>query len=783
MSLKKLFLIFSLFLSFNSFSQLKISGTIVDIDNQPIEFANVILLNENKTEIIIGTITDEKGIFIVNTDKKGNFILQVSFIGFDIYTRSINQIEELGKIILKPNTTELNEVEIIGRKKIIERKEDKIVFNVQNTPLNKGNDGLEVLKNVPIVWVNNSDQIIIRQEPAVVLINGKKLNLYGSDLSNYIKNLNSENIQSIEIQTNASANIDGDINSGIINIVLKKKNLGLNGDVKTYYNLYNNEFYSTYNGVSLNYGSEKWNVYALYNYKTNKGGGVYDYEFILKQNRQSRLTNGSFKNNDHNHSYQLGFVTDISKNQNFGLEFYGTDNNNIANDNSNIFIKENSPIAEGKFYSEGKSNKYIYNTTLNYNIKIDSIEGNLKITADYLKHNFDDVSDNYSTYQIGNYDNNTEKNIVNSKTDIYSIQTDLHKLLFKKLKTDIGVKYIKTKRYNNLISETLTNNIFFPNDRTSKFYYDENILAGYLSVGYNLNQKNYLKAGLRLETTDFKSIDILTDTLNTRTYYNFFPSMFYSRELSNKNTISFSYSRRLRRPSFNDLNNRVNKLNDFSFDIGNPNLNPEFINKYELSFIKQNQTFSIYLNNTTDAINGIWRTENDLSIHQNINSGKSSQYGIEYSFVGKIKKWWNINTVTELFQKEYNDGIFYLHKTTFFLNLQNNFNINNTTSLSISGNFLSPFLSANYYNSESYTADIIVMKSFLKDKLNIRLYFDDVFNSIRTKNKSEFNDSYYTFFQKKNTRSFTLWLRYSFDTKNKINYKRNQTENENKDRL
>lgn len=771
-------------LMFTSFinAQITVTGKVTDTTNEPIEFVNVVFLNIENNEIIKGTITDEKGNFTIKTDRKGEFNLQISFVGFENYIKSISSSINLENIILN-SINELDEVVIAARKKIIEKKEDKIIFNVQNTTLNNGNDGIEVLKNAPIIWVNNANQVLIRQEPATVLVNGRKINLTGTDLSNYIKNIDSENIQRIEIQTNTSANIDGNVTGGIVNIILKKKPLGLNANVKSYYTHYNKELFDIYNGTSLNYGSEKWNAYLLYNFTKNKGNGSFNSEFIIKENLQSQLTEGSFNNKKDNHNYRLGFVSELSKNQEFGLEFYGTNSNNTFNSNNNIIIKENAPIAKGANALKEYSKKYIYNTILNYNYKIDTLNGNIKITADYLKHNFNNIADNNSVYEFGNFIDNTERNTTNSKTNIFSIQADLFKQFFKKFKTDVGTKYITTKRYNGLLSETLTNNTYISNDRTSEFDYIENILAGYISVGYNLNEKNYFKIGLRIENTDFTSIDKMNGDRNTHNYNSWFPSLYYSRELSNKNSISLSYSRRLRRPSFNTLNNRVNKINDFSFDIGNPNLNPEFINKYEISLNKKNNFFSIYLNNITDAINGVWRIENDIAIHQNLNYGTNKQYGFEYSLTSNLTKWWEVTGTGELFHKNFKNFNFNLNRTTTFFNLQNNIKINKNTSFTISGNYMSPFLSANYINAENFTANLTLKKSFLNNKLNVRFYYYDIFNSQRDRNNAEFIDSNFSFFQKRNTRSFTIWLQYSLITKNKSRNSRNNSNNDTKDRL
>lgn len=763
-------------------AQITVIGKIVDNTNEPIVFANVVLLDKENNNVIVGTITNKEGFFKIETNKKEEFNLQISYVGFDDFVKRIKSTIDLGKIVLISNN-KLDEVVITARKTIIEKKEDKIIFNVQNTALNKGNDGIEVLQKAPIIWVNSADQILIRQEPVTILVNGRKLNITGADLSNYIKNLNATNIKKIEIQTTASANIDGDATGGIVNIILNKKLLGLKANIKTYYTHYEKELFDLHNGISLNYGSEKWNTYLIYNNTKNKGFGKFSSEFITKENQQSQLSVGDFNSKKDKHNYKLGFVTELSKKQDFGLEFYGTNNNNSFNKNNDILIAKNTPIVKGISSSKEQSDKYIYNTVLNYNYKIDTLGGNLKITAEYLKHNFNSIADINSTYELGDFDDNTEKNTTNSKTNMYVIQTDLYKVLFKKIKTDIGIKNTLTKRDNNALSETLTGDTYIPNDRTSEFDYKENILAGYISVGYNLNETNYFKMGLRIENTNFTSIDKLNGDKNTRNYNSWFPSLYYSKDLSNKNSISLSYSRRLRRPSFNTLNNRINKTNDFSYDIGNPNLNPEFIDKYNINFSKKHQSFSLYLNNTTGAISGVWKIEDGIAIHQNQNYGTRKQYGFEYSVLGSIIKWWEVKGVGELFHKNFKNPEYNLNKTAVFFNLRNSFKINKTTSLDVSGHYISPFLSANYISAESYIANLVLKKTFLDNKLSLRFYVDDIFNSQRDKSVGDYLDFYHNFHQKRNTRSFTIWLRYNFSTKNRTSDKKNQSKNDTKNRL
>ncbi len=520
-----------------------------------------------------------------------------------------------------------------------------------------------------------------------------------------------------------------------------------------------------------------------YNYKKNKGDGYFNSDFIIKSNQQSQSTKGDYNSKNGYHNYRLGFAAELSKKQDFGLELYGNNNKTTFKKNNNIFITNDIPILQGDNFLNEKSEKYLYNVILNYTYKIDTINSKLKITADYIKHNYDNVADNNSFYDYGNV-NNTERNTTNSETDLYSVQADLFKNFRNKIKTELGLKYGLTNRHNSLLSETLTSGKYVSNDRTSKLDYNERIIASYVSIGYNLNQKNYIKIGLRVENTDFLSNDKLRNDKNARNYFSWFPSAYYSNKLSKNSAISIGYSRRLQRPSFNILNNRVNKINDFSFDIGNPNLKPEFIDKYDISYNLKNHFFSIYFNNTTDAIIGIWRIEDSISIHQNQNYGTNRQFGFQYSSANiNLTKWWIFRGNLHLYHRQFSNPNFNLEKTTFFFFLRNNFIINKTTSIEIYGNYMSPFLSANYIWAENISTNLIIKKSFFDNKLNIRLYIDDIFNTQRNKCKAEFIDSYFNLYDKSNTQSFTVWISYRFGTKKQIRNEKNQSSNDTKNRL
>lgn len=246
--------------------EITISGKVVEqTGSQPIEFANVFLQDTTNKSLQIGTITDVNGQFQLVLKTKGTYQISISFVGYTNWQENliIDQSINLGPILLEPMANELTEVVVTADKNIITRKEDKLVFNVATSPLKSGYDGLEVLQRSPNVLVNGDGSIQMRGEAPTVMINGRISSLSGDELANYISNLKSDDIQSIEIQTHLSANTDAQSSGGLINIILKKKPIGFDASIRSDYAILGDGFHTTFTGATFNYGAQKWNMFVL----------------------------------------------------------------------------------------------------------------------------------------------------------------------------------------------------------------------------------------------------------------------------------------------------------------------------------------------------------------------------------------------------------------------------------------------------------------------------------------------------------------------------------------
>ncbi|MEM9921656.1 MAG: carboxypeptidase-like regulatory domain-containing protein, partial [Bacteroidota bacterium] len=333
-------LVLTLFLfSQKFFAQISISGQVVNADKEAIEFANVYLKNTESGKIITGEISNEKGDFLLKTTETGSHTLTISFLGYEDWTKVLEVGSEdikLGAIGLSSSASTMEEVVVTAEREVIEKKADRLVFNVEKSPLKTGFDGLEVLRRSPNILIDVNGEILMRKEVPTIMINGRISSLSGQELASYLRNLRSDDIQKIEVQTHLGVNTQSESSGGVINIILKKKPVGFTGNVTSYHAMAGGGFTRTSLGTNFNYGAEKWNVYGTLSYRFAETELTYD-ENILNYNRE---VSPNFIRNLHiweeslaTQNYKLGFVADPFKNHVFGFEGYvRVQNENVDND-------------------------------------------------------------------------------------------------------------------------------------------------------------------------------------------------------------------------------------------------------------------------------------------------------------------------------------------------------------------------------------------------------------------------------------------------------------------
>lgn len=743
-----------------------VKGIISDEKDQGIEAATISVLESTGKKLLkIGT-TDKDGKFEINQLPSGSILIQVTAIGFEAYNSnayvlSDGKLLELPAIRLKAAQKDLQAVTVTARKPMVEVKADKTVVNVDAFISNAGGTALDVLEKSPGVSVDRDGLLSLKgKQGVIVLIDGKQTYLSGQDLANLLRNMPSNQLESVEIMTQPSAKYDAAGNSGIINIRTKKgRQNGLNGSV----NLgYIQGFYpKTSNSVNINYKKDKITLFGTLSYSYWEGFN--DLKLLRKFTPKDgdirgsvfdQQSKGSF--NNHNTSLRTGIEYNIDKNTSIGFQVNGTYNPRQFQANSRALIYNGglAPDSANVATSLNKDTWKNFGTNLNFRKKLDTTGRELTADFDYIWYGSSatQTSDNY-TYQLPAnliFDSFLIRGDLPSDIKIYSFKTDYVHPLNKSSKLEAGIKssYVTTdndagyRTWNDQSKEWETDLT-----RTNQFIYQENINAAY--VNYNREFKKWaLQTGLRMEHTYAKGKQIVNNEQFIRNYVQLFPTVFASYKLDEKNTLTANYGRRIERPNYQDMNPFQFFLDQYTFRMGNPNLQPQFTHNVEFSH-NYKGVFNTTLNytRTTDVINDILTQDDDTKVtfQTKENIATRRNIGVALSYNQSLTKWWTVSLYGNLFNNYFNGLVnntpLDASITSFMANVNNQFKFAKTWGGELSG----------FYRSKMQDGGIIiarpmgmfsfgVSKQVLKSKGTLKLSVIDPFYIMQFRGYTKFGN-------------------------------------------
>ncbi len=779
----KLFFTF-FFLTFFSYSQIEITGIVKDSTNV-IEFANVYITNHNN-KLITGVTTNENGVFNLSI-QEGDYKLIISFIGYEDWVKNIlvTNSQNLGVITLIENKNELNEVVVTVNKPIFEKKFDKLIFNVENSPLKEGYDAVEVFKRSPKIQIDDDGNVLLRNQSSLILVNGRRLNLSGQELSSYLSALNSEDIKSIEIQDTGSSETDASNSGGVINVILKKSPKGFRSIQRFFYRYRDKSFDRYSSSISTKYGSNKWNIYSRISYVDDKNRGNSESTTNFFNTNDRNVDNTKFIQNYKSLNLNGGFVYYPSDKQEFGFEGYYNRirRDNIFNSTINIFSPSIGAISDNESLTNVETD--LWYTTLNYTFRKDSLGSTIKFIGDIGGNNFNNLNRVETIYSLGSNEDSDIRYTSQSKSEYYTLQLDWNQKFKSDLQLLSGLKFNSLKRNNELMTELFDGTSFNETDDGQQdFTNNEEVLAGYISLNTKLNDKQSVKVGIRLESTNIKGLNKFNNETVRQDYVDFFPSLYYGYSLQKEKTLSFSYSRRVSRPSFRDLNPFVLKVNDFNFQIGNPNLQPEYTNKFDITYQLKAQSYSIYGSYTNDLISGVYTVnEDNISFYQTQNFGNQKQFGADYSYYKNITTWLYLNISTGVYYYDFELQNLSSNQFSFYNRAQARFNLSKSLSFEIFNNYYHNYQYQLVSGEENYTLNLTLQKKLWDGKGLLKLYFSDVFNTTRDRNTSTFLDFNVDFFQKRLTQSFAVLFQFTLDNNKKVKNKSVKSDNDIRRRL
>lgn len=680
----------------------------------------------------------------------------------------------------------MTNVTVTSGKPLVTRNADRYIINVENSFLANGNSGMDVLRRSPGLWVDELGGIRIKgSQPVTVMINDIVQRMSQDELVDYLKTLKSEDISRIEVIPNPPAEFEAAGSGGIVHIILKKaKRDGITGSISTRYTQQGSEPALGLGG-NLDYKAGRLYLFGGLNLGTDRNTSHITSESIFPN--QVRYYGKTVRNNDNRReSIRLGLVYDISKKQVFTIQSIMGATQMYNNFYSDITYQRASDSTRGTNISYWKRKPFQVSTNAMYSLKTDTLGSVLKLIADYTSSSRKDVN-----IFIARSDDNTlnedVRNQTPNKTKILTIQADHTQLLHHTFQLRTGLKYAGIRRDNDVQIDNIVNGAVIPDlGASNHFIYDEQLAMGYAAIEKAI-RKTSVKLGLRFEQTFSKGNSVTSGQKFSRQYNGLFPSVFLLRNLGKKNNdaVYVSYVRRLQRPGFNELNPYRLQLSTVNINVGNPNLQPQYSNNFELGWqFWKSWSASLYYSATTDVITQFAVPMGNVFEQQYMNLDKNSSYGFNLEAPLTICKGWTMNNSISVFYADYTLELYRNTGKSFAFTNSQSLHFENIMDMDVWVQYRSPYVTANSRTSNVFFSEFGFTRTVMQKKIRLRLQVSDIFNVTREQAKTDYKGAHTEFYQKRQTQNFGFSMSYNFSSGKKFNTKKiDQGNSEEKNRI
>jgi iron complex outermembrane receptor protein len=760
---------------------------------KPMDYATVTLLMAKDSSVVKGTLTNDAGKYSLDHISPGSYLIKATTMGYQPAYSVVFEVLASQKLANAPlikmqqSSRALQGVTITSARPLIERKLDRTILNVENSVLAAGNNALEILERAPGVTVDKDDNISLKGKQGVtVMINDKLTYLSAAQLATLLRSTDGTTIKSIEIITNPSAKYDAAGNSGIINIKLKKNTQGgTNGSVTA--GVAKGKYWKDNSSININHKQGDLNLFA----SLSRGDNKRAHNLTLNRVVTDSLGNKTYFDQlsqmpgvNHYNNYRIGADYDLTTKHTIGFVVSGYANSGTDNNNTNTSISAQPGLLDSSLHTTSLIDQTYKNFALNLNdrYKIDTSGQELSFDLDYSKFDNNSNAIYHTDYFLPDGSISKPPQILRNQSPstitIYTGKADYAKPLTKTIKLEAGGKFSSVKTDNNLQAQTVLNgNLVNDATRTNRFIYDEKIDAGYLNISKQFKNAS-IQLGVRAEYTQSNG-NLLGSNPVKRGYLDFFPSVFINRTLNDKNEMSFSYSRRIDRPGYDDLNPFIYYLDPYTFSQGNAFLNPQYTQNFEINYTYNHSiNMSVGYSHTADAITEIILTQGDKTFQTHRNLQTQNSYNLNINTPYTITKWWtgnvNVNGFYLGFKSDtlqgvkFKDGQFaFQAKTTQTLTF-------GTYRFEVLGDYRSALTYGIYKIRPRYSVDAGVSHSFASKKANVKLSCDDIFYLRRNNLSSHVVNNNFDIRQNNDSRVLKLTFTYNFGN-TKIKAREHQT--------
>ncbi|TRX36571.1 TonB-dependent receptor [Flavobacterium sp. ZT3R18] len=705
------------------------SGKVVNkTTNTAVPYASIVIKEAGK--IINGVVADDNGAFLIKNLELKKYTLEVEFIGYKKYTTTfeLNTSKKTSKIeiLLEEEATELQSVDIVKERSLIEQKTDRKIINVGKDLLSAGATAAEIMNNIPSVSVDpQTNAVSLRGNSNVrIFVDGKPSTV---DAAQLLQQIPSTSIKQIELITNPSAKYNPEGMSGIINIVLNKNaKIGFNGSVNSGVTF--GETPKTNSSFDMNYRSGKINMYGNYGLTTGKHHNYGHVETLDPNDLNTQ--NFDFSNSNTSHLAKVGL--DFYLNDTNTISIYTTQNVNKENGRSEVIVDFPNKLKPWEIdlskritqLLDSKNDNYTQTYNLDYKKKFKKEGHTLEFEGNYSNNNNTENS----------VFNDPKTNDITNKGENVLLNLDYTNPLTETIKLEAGLE----TRIENTKNNFLLNGAY-----NSNFNYERNIYSAYTTISKQWKKWN-AQVGARFEkyTADalFKKVNEADGTFNDN-LFTVYPSGFLNYEPNDTDSFNLSVSKRVDRPSID----QVNPIREWSTPLidseGNPNLYPQFTNSVELNYTRKTKigsiTSGVFYRQINDEISRTL-TENPNDSKKQIlsyaNLGDNNAFGVELSGNLDFTKWYTANISFDVYNKKTKGyvGTDYVEAnvTTFNSRISNTFKANKNLRFQLTGMYRGEDLGLQFLRKPMWKIDFGSSLTVLKGSGTITARVSDIFDSM-----------------------------------------------------
>jgi hypothetical protein len=747
-----------------------LQGQVQDTTGKPLESGSVLALSPTDSSLIKGCFI-ENGSFKLELDKAEHILLRITALGFTGFYRQIDNTKgqasiDLGLIQLR-RSADLKGVEISSRIPLFERDAEKTKINVENSSLSAAGNALEVLRKAPGVKVDNQDIVsIFGKGTAVIYIDG--ILVTSSDM---LKDLPSAEIKDIQILNNPSAVYDAAGKALILITTIKNTSDGLNLSLKQV--IFYGKNFITYSGLRVNYKKGKWSLGMGYGLTRGQfwQDDKYARSYKLNDSLRTAMNNSIYSvfTMPANHNYRASATYEADSLNRFIFQYNGTASL-LSNTSTNTILqsRNDQPYASYQSAAGGNSSEYQNNSALNYIHKCDTSGSTLSaalIYTSFFTSSMQQILDNKLAASTAKQNFNAED------LQMGNAKMDFDKKISENWRLEAGAKeaYVsKTSRVDFQSLDAAGNWQNVPGF-SNGFTYRENILAGYSQVRYQRKKINF-RAGLRSEQTNDEGISRLSQqTVINKSYIDYFPSALVSYDLSKDLNAGITFSSRIARPTYQDLDPSLEYVDSLNFVRGNPYLLPEYSRSAEatLTYLKE-ASFTAGYTHTDGAMKLIVEKvpgRSNAFVASMQNMLKSEAYSLGLTLPYELKWWSTYNT----FGYSYNTFTYTSQgipvnntSPSFFMSFTNQFTIPKICGVEASFEYYSAAADGMFSIHPNYQFSLSLNKSFFRNKLNIRLMGNDIFGTYAGAANSNVPGYQFSYINKSNTQHVLLMVDWKF---------------------